>query len=213
MRAGEPSTRATGPVRRVVAVRPAAGPLPEELLRAMTEDVVEVVSGLAVVEPVLALRPSDPPGWADVVWPGTPVLTVAGGGLRVLAALAADGAVGDAGGTHAAVVAGDAPDLPGLLLGKLFRALGSAEVAVCPAEGGGLVALAARLPTPRWLDPPLADLDAADVLHHLAAAAPTRRAVSVGPGWRRVRVRADLARLDHGLEGWEETRAVLSGGR
>lgn len=182
----------------------------------MTEDVVEVVSGLAVVEPVLALRPSDPPGWAALVWPGTPVLTVAGGGLQVLAALAAVGADGDVGGTHAAVVAGDAPDLPGLLLGKLFRALGSAEVAVCPAEGGGLVALAARLPTPGWLDPPaadLADLDAADVLHHLAAAAPTRRAVSVGPGWRRVRVRADLARLDHGLEGWEETRAVLSGGR
>lgn len=210
MRAGEAPTGATDPVRRVVAVRPAAGPLPEELRRAMTEDVVELVSGLAVVEPVLALRPSDPPGWAELVWPGTPVLTVAGGGLEVLAALADAGA---AGGTHAAVVAGDAPDLPGLLLGKLFRALGSAEIAVCPAEGGGLVALAARLPTPGWLDPALVDLDAADVLHHLAAAAPTRRAVSVGPGWRRVRVPADLARLDPGLEGWEETRAVLSGER
>jgi hypothetical protein len=33
--------------------------------------------------------------------------------------------------------------------------------------------------------------------------------VATTPGWHRVRTSADLDRLDPGLEGWENTRAVL----
>ena len=66
------------------------------------------------------------------------------------------------------ILAPDAPDLPALLIGKLFRALGSAPVSVCPeVSGNGLVALAARFPLPAWL----ADvtLDTPDALARLAA--------------------------------------------
>jgi hypothetical protein len=192
----------------MVAVVPAAGWAAlrrdsEELRRAMTEDVVEVVSGLDVVEPVLALGPADPPGWAELVWPGTPVRTVPGHASDVLADLY------DLGAVLGAVVAGDAPDLPGLLVGKLFRALGSAQVAVCPAADGTLVALAARLPAPDWLTGSGVGLDSGDAVGLLSAAAPNRRALSVGPGWHRLHGPGDLARLDLGLEGWEETRRLL----
>jgi hypothetical protein len=106
------------------------------------------------------------------------------------------------------VVAPDAPDLPALLLGKLHSALTSAQVAVCPAEGGGLVAIASRLPVPEWLRAADPMLDDADVLARLSAAAP-RRSFVVGAGWHRVRSEEDLHRLDPGLEGWEATRTLL----
>ena len=205
--------------RRMVAVIPAAPwpargvgqrahelrdiELEQELRRAMTEDVVEVVSGLDVVEPVLVLGPHDPADWRELVWPGTPVSTVAGRGVEVLVDLHAHGAA------MGAVVAGDAPDLPGLLVGKCFRALSSAQVSVCPAADGTLVALAAHLPVPGWLAASGVGLDSVGAVGSLAAAAPSRRAFSVGPGWHRVRGPDDLARLDPGLEGWAETRWVL----
>ncbi|MFL6051315.1 MAG: DUF2064 domain-containing protein, partial [Actinoallomurus sp.] len=113
---------------------------PAEYRLALLEDTYEVVAGLEFVTPVLALTAPDPDAEA-VIWPGTPVLQVTG-----LDALLC--ALHDLGAEQAAVVAPDAPDLPALLLGKLFRALGSGQVAVCPAADGGLVALAARLPAP-----------------------------------------------------------------
>ena len=204
------------PGRRMVAVVPASpwresqGRWPEgqgieqrELRRAMTEDVIEVVSGLDVVEPVLVLGPQDPPDWADLVWPGTPVRTVNGRGVEVLADLHAHGAA------LGAVVAGDAPDLPGLLVGKCFRALSSAQVSVCPAADGTLVALAAHLPVPDWLAASGVGLDLVGAVAVLFAAAPNRRAFSVGPGWHRIRGAGDVPRLDPGLEGWEQTRTLL----
>lgn len=197
---------AVPPRRRMVAVLPASpwrGGDDGQLRRAMTEDVVELVTGLDVVEPVLVLGPADPPEWADLAWPGTPVRTVAGRGVEVLADLHAQGAL------LGAVVAGDAPDLPGLLVGKCFRALSSAQVSVCPAADGTLVALAAHLPVPDWLVESGVGLDSAGAVALLSAAAPNRRALSVGPGWHRVRGRGDLARLDPGLEGWEQTRRLL----
>lgn len=119
----------------------------------------------------------------------------------------------DPGGSTAeaaiAVVAGDAPDLPGLLVGKLFRALGSAEVAVCPAAGGGLVAVASRVPVPDWFVRARVGLDTTDAVDRLQAAAPHPRSLGVAPGWHRVRVRADLDRLDPGLDGWDATRTLL----
>jgi hypothetical protein len=121
-------------------------------------------------------------------------------------------ALADLGADEGTVVAGDAPDLPPLLLGKLHSALTGAEVAVCPADGGGLVALAARLPVPGWLrstDIPV-NPDSEEILSALRRVAP-RRGLQIGPGWHRIRGPADVVRLDPGLEGWEATRALLSG--
>lgn len=111
-------------------------------------------------------------------------------------------------GTIGAVLAGDVPDLPGLLVGKLFGACEDRLAGVLPASDGTLVGLACRLPRPSWLDG--ADLDRADAVAWLHAAAPARSVV-VGPGWHRLRAPADVARLDPRLEGWERTRALLSG--
>lgn len=188
-----------------VLARPGApgppGTDPEEYRLALLEDTYEVVAGLEFVTPVLALTGLDPAAEA-ITWPGTPVLRVAG-----LADLL--GALGEHGAEQAAVVAPDAPDLPSLLLGKLFRALGSGRVAVCPAKNGGLVALGARLPAPGWLGD--IDLDTPDAPARLRAAAGEPGAVRSTPGWHRLRGPADIARLDPDLEGWENTRALLSG--
>jgi hypothetical protein len=114
-------------------------------------------------------------------------------------------------GPAAAVVAVsfDVPDLPGLLIGKLFRALGSADLAVCPAEDGTLAAIGVNRPTADWVtaaaptfDTHLADLDKLK---------PRRHAIAIGPGWHRLRSPADIARLDPGLEGWDATRSLLRG--
>jgi hypothetical protein len=174
---------------------------PEEFRLALLEDTYEVVAGLELVTPVLALTAPDPAAEA-ITWPGTPVLHTTGLGA-LLAALH------DLGAEQAAVVAHDAPDLPPLLIGKLFRALGSGEVAVCPAQDGGLVALGARLPAPPWLTG--IDLDTPDATSRLRAAAGRPGAVRSSPGWHRLRTAGDLFRLDVGLEGWDNTRALLTG--
>jgi glycosyltransferase A (GT-A) superfamily protein (DUF2064 family) len=201
--------------RRVVAVlvaRPAPDGLdpPDLGLRmAMLEDVYETVAVLELVEAAVVVAADDPLAArvGEVTWPGTAVHAVPAGegalggrALRVLAAGLGEGQL--------TLVAADAPDLPGLLVGKLHRALGSAEVAVLPAAGGGLVAIATRVPLPGWL--PDADLDRPDALEVLRAAASRRTAVAVGPGWHRVRARGDVAHLDPGLEGWDVTRALLA---
>ncbi|GAC1332812.1 MAG: hypothetical protein NVSMB13_21580 [Mycobacteriales bacterium] len=182
---------------------------PTSFALAVLEDVVEVVNDLAEVRPSLACCP---PGWVDagrLIWPGTPVLDLPSAPDPAVLLSALDGLAG-LGATEAVVVAGDVPDLPQLVLGKLFSALSSAAVAVCPAQGGGLVALASALPVPAWLRHAAVGLDSADALDRLRANAPDRRALSVGPGWHRLRSPADLAALDVGLEGWEQTRALLS---
>lgn len=182
-----------------VAAPPGADP--EEYRLALLEDTYEVVAGLELVTPVLALTAPDPAAEA-LTWPGTPVLRVSGLGALLRA-------LHDLGAEHAAVVAPDAPDLPSLLLGKLFRALGSAQVVVCPAGGGGLVALATRLPAPPWVHG--VDLDTPDAPARLRAAAGVPGAVRSAPGWHRLRAPADVSRLDPGLEGWDSTRALLAG--
>ena len=182
---------------------------------AMCEDVIELVGELSIVTPAVVTVPRGDPTWtADVAalcWPGTPQLEAADGvdGAAVLAGLAFAAA---AGADAAAVVAADAPDLPGLLLGKLFRALGSAEVAVSSTSEGDLVALACRLPAPDWLRPGVAGLErsAASAVEVLTAAAGPGGRVAAGPGWHRLRLPADVRRLDPGLEGWSSTRAMLS---
>jgi hypothetical protein len=169
---------------------------PEEFLLAMAEDTYEMVAGLELVEPVIVS--AGVPGLEAIAWPGTPVLSV-GSPAEAFTALPY--------GTEAVVISGDAPDLPPLLVGKLFRELGRAPISVCPAEGGGAVAVAARLPLPEWATP---DFDEPDMVAALRRQAPGRRMVATGPGWHRLRKPADIARLDPGLEGWDNTRALLT---
>jgi hypothetical protein len=120
------------------------------------------------------------------------------------------------GATIGAVVAGDVPDLPGLLVGKLFSACEDRPAGVLPASDGRLVGLAARLPAPAWLAEWAtaagadAGLDSPGALDALHAAAP-RGSVVVGPGWHRLREPGDVGRLDPRLEGWPRTRALLAG--
>lgn len=172
---------------------------------ALAEDVVDLLATLNEVETAVAVTPAD--RWlADaVVWPGTTVLEVPEPTANaVFAALAGSGY------DQAAVVVADAPDVPGLPLGKLLRPLSSRPVAVAPVEGGGagLLGVAARLPVPEWL--PTLDLDSAAPAE-VRAAAPRPGDVAVTAGWRRLRGPADLATLDPAVEGWEATRALLSG--
>lgn len=203
--------------RRLVGVLATPRVFPRgELRAAMVEDVYETVAGLALVEAVLLFEEGDPDAdaLAALTWPGTPVLRLApsapGPTPATPAALPALTALAGLGADQATVVAADAPDLPGLMVGKLHRGLGFADVAVLPSAGGGLVAMAVPVSVPGWVSATGVDLDTPDALARLRAAAPRRTAVSVGPGWHRVRSADDVATLDRGLEGWEVTRAVLS---
>lgn len=170
---------------------------------ALAEDVVDLLATLNEVETAVAVTPEDRRLAESVVWPGTAVHEVPEPTVNaVLAALT--------GYDQAAVVAADAPDVPGLTLGKLLRPLSSRPVAVAPLEGDGpgLLGVAARLPVPDWL--PVLDLDTAAPAD-VRAAAPRPGDVAVTAGWRRLRGPADLATLDPAVEGWEATRALLSG--
>lgn len=186
-------------VRQAMAQAAPAGIEPRLFLEAIAEDTYEMVADLELVTPVLV---TSVPGLEDLVWPGTEVIEIAEDEpLRnVLGRLKGDQAV---------VIAADAPDLPPLLVGKLFRELGRAQVTVCPAEYGGAVALACDLPMPDWADP---DLDDPELVTTLRKQAPGRRMVATGPGWHRLRTPEDVARLDPGLEGWDNTRALLTTG-
>lgn len=196
---------------RHVAVLAGPGPAqappgvdPDDWRLALLEDVYELAESLGHVRAVLA-APAPLRAEAEALtWPGTPVIT-ASTPLEVLEALA------PAGAGEAAVLAPDAPDLPGLLVGKLFRALALAPVAVCPAPEG-LVALAVRLPLPSWLAGALAGitLQTPDATARLRAAADFPGQVQRVPGWHRLRDPADVGLLDPGLEGWENTRLLLS---
>jgi glycosyltransferase A (GT-A) superfamily protein (DUF2064 family) len=190
--------------RRVVAVHATGSTGPGSLDLAMLEDVVDLVAEMQQVDGALVAASAGERAARDAAWPGMPVLVVDG----VDVATGLDALVG-VGADEGALVCADAPDLPALLLGKLFSALTSVDVAVCPAEGGGLVALASRVPVPGWLRALNLSLDAPDALAALRAAAPAR-GLLVGAGWHRVHSVADAMRLDRGLEGWEATRAWLA---
>lgn len=172
-----------------------------DFLTAVAEDTYELVAGLDFVSPIVV---TSVPGMEEIVWPGTPVVEIPdlSGSALVEAAFAALPH-----GEQAVLLSADAPDLPPLLIGKLFRELGRARIAVCPAAGGGTVALAAHLPYPGWASVGFDDLDPVKALR---ASAPGSRMVARGPGWHRLRAPGDLHLLDPGLEGWDNTRALLS---
>jgi hypothetical protein len=172
---------------------------------ALAEDVVDLLARLAQAEPAIAATTADLPLAREIAWPGMPIYEVpTATALPVLAAAAREGH------DQAAVLAADAPDLPGMILGKLLRPLSSKPVAVAPTgrDGGGLLALAAVLPAPEWLID--ADLDTASPMA-LRRNAPQPSLVESTPEWRRLRGPHDLATLDPALEGWENTRAILGG--
>jgi hypothetical protein len=178
---------------------------PAEFRLALLEDTYEVAAGLDLVTPALVAAPPISPEIESITWPGTPIVPAEGLGE-------AFARLHELGAEQAAIIAADAPDLPPLLIGKLFRALSHAPAAACPAEDG-LVALAAWLPLPDWLRTALdtVDLDTPDAFERLRAAAPRPGLVQSGPGWHRLRWPADIARLDPGLEGWDNTRVLLGG--
>jgi hypothetical protein len=170
----------------------------------LAEDVVDLLARLAQAEPAIAAVGADRELAEEIAWPGMPIYEVATATfLPVLQAAAKDGY------DQAAVVAADAADLPGMILGKLLRPLGSKPVAVAPnGSGGGLLAVAAQLPPPAWLVDH--DLDTASPTV-LRKSAPRPSDVESTADWRRLRGPADLATLDMALEGWETTRALLGG--
>ena len=195
--------------RVVVLVVPARGSWAppgrdvEQWRLAMAEDSYEVLAALDLVDVAVAVvgaSDDEVAAVAELTWPGTSVFSV-GTPFDAVAA------VGPA--SSVVLVSHDAPDLPGLLIGKLFRALSTADASVCPATDGSLVALGVRVPPAPWLtalapslDTPLAELEAAE---------PRRLAIQLGPGWHRLRSVGDLGVLDPGLDGWESTRALLQG--
>lgn len=171
---------------------------------ALAEDMVDLLATMSQLEPAIAGLEADLPLARSVAWPDMPIYQLAD--ISVTAALSAAAADGF---EQAAVLAADAPDLPGLVLGKLLRPLTTRPVAVAPAAaGGGLLGVAAQLPAPAWL-PSLQLSTDPDVLR---AAAPRRGLVAATPAWRRLRGPADLASLDPAVEGWETTRALLGAG-
>jgi hypothetical protein len=170
---------------------------------ALAEDVVDLLAMLAQAEPAIATTVRDRPLADEIAWPGMRIYEVPTATVRpVLAAAAADGF------DQAAVIAADAADVPGMILGKLLRPLETKPIAVAPGGESGLLGVAARLPAPDWLIDH--DLDTASAML-LRKTAPQPGDVSSTPDWRRLRGPADLASLDPALEGWENTRALLGG--
>ena len=182
------------------------GRSPEAWRLALAEDTYEVLASLDRVDVAIAVPGGTESSLAEIsalTWPNTPVFSVD----PTTPILAAAEAIGPAAAMVA--VTHDAPDLPGLLIGKLFRALSSADVAVCPAEDGTQVAIGLNLPPAAWVLP---TLDFGISMPELDEIKPRRLAVAIGPGWHRLRSAGDIARLDPGLEGWDATRAILRRG-
>ncbi len=172
---------------------------------ALAEDTYEVLAGLAGAQVAIVSDADQLARAHALTWPGTPVLTVPDPADRVRGALRL--LLGDA--DLVVVVSDDVPDLPALLIGKLFAALASHDVAFAPAEDGGLVAVGARRPLPQWF--PSIDLHATRAAGEVRSAAPARAVAPPTPGWHRLQIPSDIARLDVGLSGWPATRALLGG--
>jgi hypothetical protein len=163
-------------------------------------DCYEVVADLVGVGSGIA----GPPQVADLLWLGGWHLP---DGLSVLELARRVAGRAD----ELVVVTADVPDLPGLVLAKIFRVLHRVDVAVAPQLNGvGCVAVGVSLPVADWLTEDLLDLDRSPVAQ-LPSDRAGRSRWTLAPGWHRLQSTEDLARLDPGLEGWEQTRALLAG--
>jgi hypothetical protein len=171
---------------------------------ALAEDVVDLLARLSAASPAIACVAADRELAEEIAWPGMRVWEVSSATIRpVFAAAAADGF------DQAAIVAADAPDVPGMMLGKLLQPLDAKALAVAPGgPGGGAFGVAARLPLASWVGDVGLDEASAQTLRR---GAPQPGEVTTTAAWRRLRGAEELASLDMGLEGWENTRAVLGG--
>ena len=173
---------------------------PTRFAAACLADTYEAVSDLIEVRSGIA----GPPEVAELLWPGALHLP-AELSVADLAEELTDQA------DELVLVPADVPDLPGLVLAKLFKVLHRVDLAVAPQrDGPGCVALGLALPLASWLPSELLSLDD-DPYPRLLGFAPDRRRLARGPDWHRLRIPADVHRLDPGLEGWDQTRALLSG--
>jgi hypothetical protein len=163
-------------------------------------DSYEVVADLIGVESGIA----GPASVAEMLWPGALHLP-ADITVPVMARQLSD--VAD----ELVVIPADLPDLPGLVLAKLFKVLHRTDIAIAPEQDGeGCAAIGVSLPLADWLPDDAFDLDH-NPYERLSAIAPRRSGCTLAPAWHRLRTPADLRQLDPGLEGWEETRALLGG--
>ena len=163
-------------------------------------DTYEVVAGMTEVESGIA----GPASISDLLWPGDRLwpadLTVPDLAAQVSSEM-----------DELVVVPGDTPDLPALVLAKVFKALQRADIVLAlERTGGGCVAIGLALPMAGWIPAGILDLDGMSTTQ-LQAAAPRRNRWALAPEWHRLRTPASVHRLDPGLEGWEQTRALLSG--
>ena len=163
-------------------------------------DSYEVAADLVGVESGIA----GPPQVSELLWPGAWHLPDGLGVLELARRLATRV-------DELVVLTADAPDLPGLVLAKIFRVLHRVDLALAPeSNGSGCVAIGLALPPQEWLTDDLLDLDRSPVAQ-LPSGRAGRSRWALAPGWHRLRSPDDLARLDPGLEGWEQTRAMLAG--
>ena len=171
---------------------------------ALAEDVVDLLARLAQAEAAIATTAEDRRLAEEIAWPGMRIYEIPRATyLPVLHAAAADGF------DQAAVIAADAADVPGMILGKLLGPLENKAVAVAPGgAGNGLFGLATSLPAPGWLADHDLDTATAQLLRRTA---PRPADVTSTPEWRRLRGPAELSSLDPALEGWDNTRALLGG--
>ncbi len=203
----EPGDPAAGP-RRLALVwarldaRAGAPPGvdPARFAAACLADAYEVLADLVGVTSGVV----GPPEVADLLWPGALHLPD-GLSVREVAAAIADRF------DELVLVSADAPDLPGLVLAKMFKVLHRVDLTVAPERGGsGAVALGLSLPLAGWVTDDVLDLDHLDWSAVLASA-PDRSRCALSPDWHRLRTPDAIRRLDPRLEGWEETRALLEG--
>jgi hypothetical protein len=160
-------------------------------------DSYEVAADLVDVQATIA----GPAEVADLLYPGARLLS-GDADLTMLCRTAAEAY------DEIVFLPGDAPDLPGLVVAKMFKALQRAAVCIAPERGGaGCLGIGVVLPTADWVELPL-DLDV-DPRPRLHALAPRRSKVATTPDWHRLRSADALARLDPALEGWDETRLLL----
>ena len=172
---------------------------PEAFAAACLSDSYEVVADLIGVRSGIA----GPASVAELLWPGA---------LHVAADISVPTLAHQLSGEadELVVVPADMPDLPGLVLAKLFKVLHRSDIAIAPEHGGpGCAAIGVSLPLADWIPDDAFDLDQ-NPFSRLTAVAPRKSRCTLTPTWHRLRTPADVGRLDPGLEGWEETRALLA---
>jgi hypothetical protein len=156
-------------------------------------DLIGVTSGIA-----------GPPSVAEMLWPGA--LHLANDvTVPIISRQLSEEA------DELVVLPADVPDMPGLVLAKLFKVLHRTDIAIAPERtGNGCAAIGVSLPLADWIPEDAFDLDD-NLFTRLSAIAPRRSQCTLAPAWHRLRTPTDVAQLDPGLEGWEETRTLLSG--